>query len=83
MLHFETATIFRNENDHSALKRQLKSIIKNFKIVIDEIAFLLNNKLHNYFIVFDEAKSCYFMKFCKKNISSNFFTSLFMRSRIF
>ena len=66
VLHFETTTTSRDENDHAVLKRQIEFSSENFKTVIDGIVLLLTNELHNYIIVFEEAKSRYPLNFRKK-----------------
>lgn len=38
-------------------------------MIVNNIALLLNNKNHNYLIIFDEIKSRYFVNFRKKNFS--------------
>ena len=69
MLHFETTIIFRNESGHAILKRQLRSSFGNLKTMIDDIVLLLNNEMHNYFIVFEKVKFRYFIKFRQKIFS--------------
>lgn len=57
MLHFENVATSRAEDDHSALKRQLRLFTDDLKTMIDNIDLLLKNQYQEYRIVIDEAKS--------------------------
>lgn len=59
MLYFETTTTSKNKKVYAILKRQFESFSENLKTVVDNIALLLNNKHHNYLIIFDEVKLQY------------------------
>ena len=56
MRFFLIIIISRNESDHAALKKQLRTFKDDLKTIIDKIKLLLMNELHNYLIVFNLAK---------------------------
>lgn len=59
VLHFNITIISCAEDEHKALKKQLKSLTKDFKTIIDQIDLLLINEFHDYKLNFDDVKNCY------------------------
>ena len=58
--HFETTTTSRGEGGHDAvLKRQLGTSNGDLKAVVDGVALLLTNELHNHLIAINSAKDRY------------------------
>ena len=59
MRHFETTTTSRGEGGHAVLKRQLGTPNGDLKAVVDGVALLLTNELHNHLIAINSAKDRY------------------------
>ncbi len=56
VLHFDIIITFREEDEHSMLKRQLNVSTEDFKIVIKSIDLLFMNEYINHLLVIDNAK---------------------------
>jgi hypothetical protein len=56
ILHFETTSTSRDEDEHVVLKKQLSFSFDDLKIVIDEINLLLTNELHDYLLKLKDNK---------------------------
>lgn len=65
VLHFDITITSRTENEHAILKRQLNSFNENLKTVVNDINLLLTNKLDDHFIVINEVKNRFSIKFRK------------------
>ena len=59
MKHFLIITTSRDESDHAALKKQLKTFKDDLKTIVDDIKLLLINEMNNYLIAFNSAKDRY------------------------
>jgi hypothetical protein len=65
VLHFDTTTTSRDEDEHVVLKHQLGSFTKDIKTVMKDIDLLLINELHNHLIALNEAKIRYLIELRK------------------
>jgi hypothetical protein len=57
MLSFDNTTISRAEDEHSQLKRALKSSVEDLKKMIKVIELMLKNQRAEYLIAHEEAKT--------------------------
>ncbi len=57
----------RDEDNHIVLKKQLRSFLKNLKIVMNNINLLLMNELHTYLLDLNDVKTQYSAN-CRKLI---------------
>jgi hypothetical protein len=62
MLSFNNITISKAEDEHSQLKRALKSSVEDFKKMIKVIELMLKNQKAEYLIAHEEAKTRVFKK---------------------
>jgi catabolite regulation protein CreA len=65
VLHFDTTTISRAEEEHAVLKRQLRFSTEDLKTVIDDINLLLTNEAHDHLIAINEVKDRFLMRLRK------------------
>lgn len=59
MLSFDNIITSRSENDHSELKRALKSFVDDLKKIVTVLEFLLKKKKSKYVLAREEAKTRY------------------------
>ena len=65
IFHFNIIFILQDEKTHANLKRQLRFLIDDIKMIVNNINLLLTNQFHNHRFVMKKIKMRFFMKFRK------------------
>jgi hypothetical protein len=73
ILHFNTTITSRDERRHAVMKRQLRTLTDDLKIVINEISLILINEYHDFQIRLNENRARFSMKLRKLIFQQIFF----------
>jgi hypothetical protein len=65
MLHFDITMTSRDEDSHAILKRQLSKFTDDLKTIMNDINFMLINKLQNYRIDLNDDRMRYLIELRK------------------